>query len=503
MWIPKRLFSITDTKKRDNNCSFYDFAQFFTMPLDKAYSKYIAPVTEETQLMKEQRKKGFPLEFYEAHKQDVIKYCINDCKMTAELAEYWANMVERAFSIRPRKWISSGFLAERALLSNDIPMPLFNDVAYEIQELAYASFWGGRFELIQRGFIGQCYLYDINSAYPYAMTLFPNLNKGKWVRSTKIEKDAYLGFFRIIAEVPHGTVVAPFPFRNEQGLIAFPSGVFETCVTLAELKASVKDPNIRVAIQDSFQWIPQGELEFPLRDFMQTKYNYRLALKESKDPLELAVKIILNACYGKTVQTKGSANLFFPVLGSFITGTVRAMLYSFVKDNKIETETVSFATDSIAVTRTLPFNTQELGGLKQDKEGNDTYIISNGFYRFNGSWKHRGLGRDREKAIDVEHIKTRTATDGNIYIELETKRPTNLKEAIRQHKQKEIGAFKTYVRKLDLNSDGKRFWHEYLTDVNDKKKNTSTAMPVEIFSCKDHKETIAWHKESEEGETTE
>lgn len=497
-WIPKRVFAITDSKDRHNNCSFYDFAQFYGKPLAEAFSKYIGPVSEETQSMKEQRKWGFTLDYYNLYKEALERYCINDAKMTAELAEYWANMVERAFNIRPRKWISSGFLAERALLANNVEMPLFSDVPYEIQELAYASFWGGRFELVQRGFIGECYLYDINSAYPYAMSLFPNLKRGKWVRSKRIETGAYLGFFRIIAEVPHGTVIAPFPFRNKDGLIAFPSGTFETCITLDELITSQKDKSVSVTILDSYQWIPEGELEFPLREFMESNYKFRLELKKSNDPLELAVKIILNSCYGKTVQTKGSANLFFPLLGAFITGMIRASLYNFVKDNKIERETVSFATDSIAVTRKLPYNSLELGALKLDKEGFDTYIISNGFYKFNGKWKQRGLGRDREKDLEIEHIQTRVDTEGRIYIQLEAKRPTNVKEAIRQDRQKEIGAFKTYMRKLDLNSDTKRLWDGQLVKANDTVRNTSTAIPVEIFACKEHTQIIAWGDEEDE-----
>ena len=34
----------------------------------------------------------------------------------------------------------------------------------------------------------------------------------------------------------------------------------------------------------------------------------------------------------------------------------------------------------------------ELGKLKLDKEGCDVIFLSNGFYRFNGKWKKRGIG---------------------------------------------------------------------------------------------------------------
>ncbi|MDE1816708.1 MAG: hypothetical protein KGI11_09145 [Thaumarchaeota archaeon] len=68
------------------------------------------------------------------------------------------------------------------MIKNGIHIPLFNEVPYEVQELARQSFYGGRFELIQRGFIGYCCLYDINSAYPHVLTTLPDITDRKWTR---------------------------------------------------------------------------------------------------------------------------------------------------------------------------------------------------------------------------------------------------------------------------------------------------------------------------------
>ena len=54
--------------------------------------------------------------------------------------------------------------------------------------MAYRSYYGGRFEILKRGFIGKGYLYDINSAYPYALTQIPDLSKGKWIKQKRIHK---------------------------------------------------------------------------------------------------------------------------------------------------------------------------------------------------------------------------------------------------------------------------------------------------------------------------
>jgi hypothetical protein len=115
--------------------------------------------------------------------------------MTKELAENWIDTFYKQFKFLPRNWISSGYLAEKVLLANGIAIPFFNDLPYNLQELAWMSFYGGRFELIQRGFIGECYLYNINSAYPYALTTLPDITNRRWITdSQKINPEAAIGF---------------------------------------------------------------------------------------------------------------------------------------------------------------------------------------------------------------------------------------------------------------------------------------------------------------------
>lgn len=78
-------------------------------------------------------------------------------------------------------------------------MPFFHEIPYEIQELAWLTFYGGRFELLIKGFIGECWLYDINSAYPHALSKIPDITCGKWVDGNKIHPKAALGFYHIVA----------------------------------------------------------------------------------------------------------------------------------------------------------------------------------------------------------------------------------------------------------------------------------------------------------------
>jgi hypothetical protein len=146
-----------------------------------AYQYNIAkdkPLPSEYLGLKDARSQ-FSLRYFLRHKKIVRDYCVQDCIVTKELAE---------------NWISSCYLAEKVLLANGIATPFFNDLPYNVQELAWRAFYGGRFELIQRRAIGECYL--------YALTTLSDITSGRWVTgSLKIHPSAAVGFFCIRAHV--------------------------------------------------------------------------------------------------------------------------------------------------------------------------------------------------------------------------------------------------------------------------------------------------------------
>ncbi len=131
------------------------------------------------------------------------------------------------------------------MIYNEIEIHYVYEINYEIQDLAWKSFYGVRFESIKKGFIGECFLYDINSAYPYALTQLPDITDGKWLESTRINPKAALGFFHIRADISESIKIAPFPFRTKNKRIVYPCGKFETYVTLEELKAVFRNSRIK------------------------------------------------------------------------------------------------------------------------------------------------------------------------------------------------------------------------------------------------------------------
>jgi hypothetical protein len=492
-YVPKKQLSI---KKGKHTVTLYDIAQYCdNKPLNVAYDEHIKKPLDEAYLETKESRKNFSLRHYLRHKKEIRQYCITDCILTRELAENWLDTFYNAFGFYPANWISSWYLAEKVLIYNKIQVPFFNDLPYEIQNLAWKSFYGGRFELIQRGYIGECYLYDINSAYPYALTHLPDIMDGKWIQSRKINPNAALGFFYIRAQIDYTVRIAPFPFRTKNDRIIYPSGEFKTFVTLEELKAVGNDPKVRYTIIDSYQFLPNKDCQYPFKRFVTEQYGKRLHLKQEKNPLERAVKIILNSMYGKTAQRVNNqmGNLFNPIIASYITGFARAQLYRFVKDHGLDAYTVAFATDSIACRKRIDgLDSKKLGEMKLDKHASDVYFLSNGFYRFNDIWKNRGIGYDSEKKIEIEHLDTKINKDGQLYISVRTTKNTHIKGGIIYNKLDKIGVIEEYEKKINLNSDKKRHWLADLESLNDKKCCHSMPVPMDLVGDVVSKQETDW-----------
>ncbi len=459
-YIPQKKIAI---RKGHHSAVFFDIAQYYHQSLLKAYQNNIGELPKSYLDMKNQRT-HFTRKYCEKYSKKVREYCIQDCIFTKQLAEHWIKVFHEAFGFYPQRFISSGYLAEKVIVNRRLPVPRFKDISYPINDLAWRSYFGGRFEILKRGFIGTAHLYDINSAYPYVFANIPDITKGKWIKRKSIHDNALLGFFKIECDISDCKYVPPFTFKKNNRLI-FPSGRFITYCTLAELQAC-NEPKF-YKILESYQYLDKNPV-YPYKEFVESIYSKRLKMKQDDNPLQLPLKVILNSIYGKTAQRVGNriGNLFSPVIASTITGKTRAMLYEFVQQNGIENNVVSFATDSIITKKKLDIDSTNLGDFAYENSGDDVYVLQNGIYRFNGKWKKRGIGNLGNRQI--EHLDT-IEKDGKLYQLMKVLRVNRLRTAILTNTISDIGKFKTVERLVNLNADRKRLWFEELKDVNDGK----------------------------------
>ena len=232
-------------------------------------------------------------------------------------------------------------------------------------------------------------------------------------------------------------------------------------------------------ILDTYQFIP-SKGEYPYKEFIENLYLKRLELKQKNNPLQLPLKIILNSIYGKTGQkvNRRIGNLFNPVIFSFITGYTRAQLYKFVIANNMERNVVAFATDSIITTKKLEYDSSDLGVFKLENSANDVFVLQNGFYRFNGKWKQRGLGKLGSK--EIEHLET-IEKHGKLFYKMKVLRSKRLRSSILQDSIKDIGKIKPIVREVNLNADKKRFWLGEIESIDSGIMNESMPISMSYF----------------------
>ena len=472
-YIPDKCLRI---RKKKHSVVFFDIAQFFSkVGLLKAYEKNIGEIPDTYKVMKNKRGQ-FSKTFYRKNTSKVREYCIWDCTFTKQLAEYFIKLFFEMFTFYPRRWVSSGYLAEKVLINNGVEFPKVQDIPLGVTDFAWKSYFGGRFEMLQRGFIGKAHVYDINSAYPYAITQLPDLTSGDWYRTDeRILDKSRVGFFKIKVDVDDMNLVAPFPFRKKNRIL-YPSGEFITHCTLQELQAVKND--IGYSIIDSYQFIPRGKKR-PFRKFINSLYQKRLELKKQNNPMQLPIKVIINSIYGKTGQVSTRiGSLFNPVLFAFITGYSRAMLYQFMKKHKLQNDIVAFATDSICTTKKVNVNSEKLGEFSLDGTGDDCYFLQNGFYRINGTWKQRGIGKLGSK--EIEHLDT-IQRDGKLFYSFKVNRVGRLRNSIITNNLSNIGKFQIYEKQINLNADRKRMWMGELDGINDK-SNGSVPLSFNHFT---------------------
>ena len=460
-YIPDKCLRI---RKKNHSVVFFDIAQFFSKTgLLKSYEQNIGKISESYKEMKNIRGQ-FSKTFYRKNTTRVRQYCIQDCIFTKELAQYFIKLFFSMFAFYPRRWVSSGYLSEKVLINNGVDFPKVHDLPETVSDFAWKSYFGGRFEMLQRGFIGSVQVLDINSAYPYAITQLPDLTNGEWWHTDEsILPKAKVGFFKIQVDADDLNLVAPFPFRKKNRIL-YPSGEFITYCTLQELQAVGND--VEYSILDSYQFIPRGKKR-PFRKFINSLYQKRLELKKQNNPMQLPIKVIINSIYGKTGQISKNriGSLFNPVIFSFITGYSRAMLYKFMKKHKLENDIVAFATDSICTTKKVNVNSEKLGEFSLDGTGDDCYFLQNGFYRINGMWKQRGIGKLGSK--EIEHLDT-IQRDDKLFYSFKVNRVGRLRNSIITNNLASIGKFQVFEKQINLNADRKRMWIGELDGINGK-----------------------------------
>jgi hypothetical protein len=497
-YIPKKSLSISDKKK--HSLIFYDVASLFNkQPLDKVSKKFLGKQKEYNG--KYQNKK-FPDNILKNEKELnlIIEYCILDSQLTKQLTEFWIDKFYESFGIYPKKYHSAGTIAMQYIHTKLSKWSSFFMIPYNIQELAYKSYFGGRFEVLKRGTFSNVYHYDINSAYPYAMSILPDFTEGTWHEVKNIsgfDKSnlKYFGFYQIDVQVNENTV-SPFLYRPEKELSIFmPNGKFTTFTTSRELKVSLEKFDVNLLKIKGYYFIPNENKSNQFNKIIKEMYKSRLDQKDEGQ--KHVYKIIINSIYGKTAQAKPVPTSFFsPVVTASITGICRSMLLEAVSKNK--DDIIAFATDGIFSTKPL-----NLKVSKDKKLGywsfefhRDFTIFMSGIYSFNYfDHKSKKWNRaTRSRGFKIKCIKDNGETymldlddsmihydkeKSKFYLKIKYILPNTISASIIQNKIRDIGKMEIKEKEINLNGDSKRFWLHEIKNL--KSIQNSSCLDVEFI----------------------
>jgi hypothetical protein len=317
----------------------------------------------------------------------IQRYCETEGRLLAETMtrfrerciagteQVQAALPDTAISLVPRNWRGAGHLAARMHESAGTPKSKgLPGRPPELENTAKEAYYGGRFEISRTGHIAEpVFEYDINSAYPSAMSLLPCPMHTQW---HKVEQPSpgSLYIADLSFEHPKDNIWCGFPFRTKDGHIHFPingSGVYWSIEIEAAkcLGAKVKFHAVWQATKccdcEPYKWVP-------------ALYEYRKQLGKGTEGYP--IKLGLNALYGKLLQREGARAWHDDIAAGLITAITRAKLISAVA---LDPRAVAMlATDGVYSTRPLPLAIGTALGTWEAKEHPDMFIVQPGLYWF-------------------------------------------------------------------------------------------------------------------------
>lgn len=416
-WMPGKMFRVTrrwGTGKRDyDSVKIDDVVSFFACPFINAVDSILGDkLNPDDRSIVEHGKAARKDNLWE-DLPEVTRYWRAEIQLMQRMMEEFREVMFRA-GFKLTAWYGPGALASYVIrqkkLSDHIQNKPVIDAVHEASKHGYA---GGRFELFQVGRIeGPIYGYDINSAYPYALSNAPSLGveHGQWRHISNPTRIEDFGVYRI--SYRHGGKPQPFEFRamplfhrDTRGSISFPQ-MCDGWYWSPEVKV-VQRIGQRfggVTIHEGWVWDHDGNKPFK---FMEEMFNKRMELGK-KNVISMPYKLGPNSMYGKLAQRVGwrmdkhggvhpPSTHCLPLAG-WITSTCRASLMSAMMQIP-QSQLIAVETDGIYTTTPPDMLSLEFGdGLGQ--WGVDMYdemlYLQNGIYhrRIGNKWmppKSRGL----------------------------------------------------------------------------------------------------------------
>lgn len=448
-------------------CTIYDLRQFYACSLDSAAKRLHLP-----------RKGAIPKSWYKhmgdrlndpKTRQKVLDYARQDVLVLQRILEKTQVSFTRAGLefVRP---VSCASFAERSFSAE---LATGRAPRY-VQQTARLAYYGGHIECLRAGFFARAWNSDIHSAYPSEIAALISCD-GKWRSDLRIVRpDAKYAFVHCVLDIPEDSYIGPVPVRSRLGYIYYPVGKFRTWLTLSEFIYCEKWITKILRIVQMIG----GSGERPFFAKVHAMYKQR----QENPQASYAIKIILNALYGKTAQkrsimkptryvdsratfmndqffTKGeqwSKHTSF-VYASEVTARIRMKLLEETPLDKV----IFFATDAaMTIEPCRMANTGPgLGQWSEPEEIHNLCVIGAGVYQYeywNEEQEH--VRRTKFRGFDVRfgEFTPLLARAGNRHsVSFKVTRNTSMKQSV---DPTDFNVLRDVSRHMNVNFDRKRQW---------------------------------------------
>lgn len=417
LYIPRKVFKLRQkTLQGIRRVTLYDVFTFFGTSFVAACKGFLGDVPSSIVQGKKDR-----VDFHRKDLPTIREYNRDEVLWLVKLCEK-LNEIFTSQGIVLKKWHGPGAVAEYVLGKRGMDVhkeyPIFrpDSVPIALWEAWDCAYFGGRTETMGIGAFFKAWSYDINSAYPYALSTLETLDYGtNWKQVNKPgnpRKYPMQSVFLVSWNVPNYVPFGPFPWRTSQGWLYYPRNGFGW-YWKSEVVAALKTFGNSIEIREV--WYQESSNPSIMQTHIPALFKLRKKLQSENNPGEFALKIAMNSAYGKFAQKVGIAPFRCIPWAGQITAFTRAQLLDGCRGK--EDDVISFATDAIYSRSKLDVSLGHNLGQWKPEFARKLLVIKNGFYRFDGDQrKSKTRGVPMVKVSEWESLiaslnKTQTFTN--------------------------------------------------------------------------------------------
>jgi hypothetical protein len=446
-WIGDKALVL---KKGHHVKRFFDVAPFFSPDHNVSTLEEAAQaILGEGKLADVDRTRlGEEAGYYEAHREDVLRYCRRDAELTLRLAQALRETLRETFGFELLRYHSKASIA-KAYLEASHPEVLDRsghgwDRKRWYSEPFRASYRGGVFLCPILGRVENVMELDITSAYPNVIKDLPRLDRLRYGASNTFHLEARLGAYLVLVKYD-GTL--PLRLKGDQ----------HTHYPVSERPHLYRAsrPEMERLLSQGARVLVAHELfglsEPQFSELPDTMAKRQALKRESRsngdaaDRKQRLLKIAMNALYGTFAEHEhGETPITNWVYAAHITASVRERIWALVRDigrNRV----LSIDTDSVRFVGDAPCPP----GFEIKFKGATVTQYQSGVVLIEHPDGRTELRKRGRPWLTPEMLKN---AKGDV-LRGSRKKPLKLGEAFKQHRLDELGEFVEVDSSLALSSN--------------------------------------------------